>query len=127
VILGIGMDIVEIDRVRSLMESKRERAVRRLFTEVEAAYALSRGDPFRHMAARIAAKEAAFKALAGTPGARAIGWRDMEVRNEADGRPQLFLYGHAQARAEEIGAARILLTISHTRLTAGAVVLLETE
>lgn len=124
-ILGIGMDIVEIERVRAMLESKGDRALRRLFTDSEASYALGRGDPIRHFAARIAAKEAAFKALAGSEQARAIAWREIEVRNEHDGRPQLLLYGGAARRAGELGTTRHLLTISHTRLTAGAVVLLE--
>lgn len=126
-ILGIGMDIVEIERVRALFDSKGERALRRLFTDAEAAYALRRGDPIRHFAARIAAKEAAFKALAGTARARAIAWREIEVQNAEDGRPRLLLHGGAALRAGELGTVRSLLTISHTRLTAGAVVVLETE
>ncbi len=126
-ILGLGMDIVEIDRVRVLIESKGERALRRLFTEEEAKYALCRNDPFRHLAARIAAKEATFKALAGTPAARSISWREIEVRNEGDGRPLLLLHGGAGARAVDLGATRWLLTLSHTRSTAGAVVVLEAK
>ncbi len=119
------MDIVEIDRVRLLIESKGDRALRRLFTEEEATYALCRSDPFRHLAARIAAKEAAYKALAGTPAARAIGWREIEVRNQHGGRPLLLLHGGAGVRAVDLGATRWLLTLSHTRRTAGAVVVLE--
>jgi holo-[acyl-carrier protein] synthase len=126
-IVGIGMDIVEIERVQRLIDARQERALRRLFTRDEAEYALRRGDPFRHLAARIAAKEAAFKALAGTPEARGIGWLDIEVRNAEDGRPSLVLHRRANERATSLRAVRSLLTISHTRTTAGAVVVLEAE
>ncbi len=126
-ILGLGLDIVDIQRVRRLIESKGDQALRRLFTDEEATYALGRNDPYRHLAARIAAKEATFKALAGTPAARGIRWREIEVRNEIDGRPVLLLHGGAGALAIDLGATRWLLTLSHSRLTAGAVVVLEAE
>jgi holo-[acyl-carrier protein] synthase len=89
-------------------------------------YAMHRATPYVHLAARIAAKEAAYKALSGSHNARGIGWRDMEVSSTADGRPVLLLHGVAAARAEELRVDRAWLTLSHSESTAGAVVVLET-
>ena len=123
-IVGLGVDLVEIARVRRLMESRGERAMARLFTDGERAYAHYRVDPAPHLAARIAAKEAAFKALAGNALARSIGWRDIEVVM-TDGRPSLMLHGHAARRAAELGVARSFVSLTHSEGTAGAVVVLE--
>jgi holo-[acyl-carrier protein] synthase len=125
VIVGLGVDLVDIARVRRLIESRGDRAMARLFTDGERAYAHDRVDPVRHFAARIAAKEAAFKALAGNDLARGIGWRELEVYTRADGRPDLRLHGRAERRAAELGVTRVLVTISHTDTTAVAVVALE--
>lgn len=126
-IVGLGVDLVEIARVRRLLESRGDRALARLFTEGERAYADYRVDPSRHLAARIAVKEAAFKALAGTDLARGIGWRELEVFTRHDGGPLLRLHGRAERRAVELAVARTLVTISHTDTMAVAVVVLEAE
>ena len=126
-IVGLGVDLVEIARVRRLIESRGERAMARLFTEGERAYAHYRIDPVPHLAARIATKEAAFKALAGNDLARGIGWRELEVFARDDGGPLLRLHGRAERRAAELGVSRILVTISHTETTAVAVVVLEKD
>ncbi|HEX5580519.1 MAG TPA: holo-ACP synthase [Gemmatimonadaceae bacterium] len=125
-IVALGMDLVEIDRVRALVERHGARARERLFTPAEIAYAERRADPVPHLAARFAAKEAAFKALAGTPEARRIGWRDLEVVNEADGRPTLHLHGPAAERARAMGVTVALVTLTHTHATAAATVILVT-
>jgi holo-[acyl-carrier protein] synthase len=125
VIVGLGVDLVEIERVRRLIDSRGDRAMARLFTEGERAYAAYRVDPSRHFAARIAAKEAAFKALAGNDLARGIGWREIEVFARPDGGPLLRLHGRAERRAAELGVTRILVSISHTDAMAVAVVVLE--
>ena len=127
VIVGVGIDLVDIDRVKRMVERTGERALGRLFTEREVAYAMERADPYRHLAARVAAKEAAYKALAGNDHARGIGWREMEVVSLSDGRPSLELHGSAQARAVEMGIARAWITLSHSDSTAGAVVVLERD
>jgi holo-[acyl-carrier protein] synthase len=127
VIVGLGVDLVEIARVRRLIEARGERAIARLFTEGERAYAHYRVDPAPHLAARIAAKEAALKALSGNDLARAIGWRELEVFARDDGGPVLRLHGRAERRATELGVSRILVTISHTDTVAVAVVVLERD
>jgi holo-[acyl-carrier protein] synthase len=124
-ILGIGIDLVDVARARRLIAGKGERALMRLCTKGEAAYVRAHPVGVPSFAARLAAKEAAFKALAGSEDARAIGWRDIEVERGADGRPSLLLHGPARSRAETLGVKRIHVTLTHTDTTAGAVVILE--
>ena len=126
-IVGLGMDLVDIARIQKLLDDKGDRAMKRLFTEGEAAYALKRAEPARHLAARFAAKEAAYKALAGTVEARGVSWLDIEVASEWDGRPTLLLHGRASARAAELRVARAHLTLTHAETIAGAVVVLESD
>jgi holo-[acyl-carrier protein] synthase len=127
VIVGLGVDLVEIERVRRLIDMRGDRAMARLFTDGERTYAAYRVDPARHFAARIAAKEAAFKALAGNDLARGIGWREIEVFARPDGGPLIRLHGRAERRAAELGVTRVLVSISHTDATAAAVVVLEKD
>jgi holo-[acyl-carrier protein] synthase len=126
-IVGIGLDLVDIARVARLLETKGDRARRRLFTEGELAYAERRAEPARHLAARFSAKEAAYKALAGTEHARGIGWHDIEVLVEWDGRPALRFHGRAAERAAELGITRAHLSLTHADTTAAAVVVLESD
>jgi len=124
VIVGIGIDLVDIDRVERLIDAKGQRALRRLFTADEVEYALGRALPAQHLAARLAAKEAAFKALAGNALAKRIGWREIEVVRGEHG-PTLSLHGRASDRAAEIGVTSIWVSLTHSGTTAGAVVVLE--
>lgn len=124
-IIGIGVDVVEISRVRSMIASQGERALLRLFTESERGYCANMANPFRHYAVRVAAKEAAFKALSGTQEARAIGWREMEVELDDIGRPSLRFHGRATARAKELGVFKSWVSLSHGDDLATAFVVLE--
>jgi holo-[acyl-carrier protein] synthase len=124
-ILGIGFDLVSIARVEAMLARKEQRALDRLFTAHEQAYALARARPAMHLSARLAAKEAAFKALTGSDEAKLIGWKEAEVRRGEEGPPVLYFTGRAAARATELGVVRVHLTLSHTDETAGAVVILE--
>ncbi|MGZ8413299.1 MAG: holo-ACP synthase [Gemmatirosa sp.] len=126
-IVGLGLDLVDIARVAQLVADRGERAMTRLFTEGEAAYAAKRAEPARHLAARFAAKEAAYKALAGTEHARGIGWRDIEVVVEWDGRPTLRFHGRAAERATELGVTRMHISLTHADTTAASVVVLEAD
>lgn len=123
-IVGLGMDLVDIARIEHMIAEHGDRAIARLFTEAEAAYAHERAKPAQHLAVRFAAKEAGYKALAGNEMARGIGWRDLEVVNAWDGRPSLLLHGRARDRAAELGVAHVMLTLTHSEATAGAVVIL---
>jgi holo-[acyl-carrier protein] synthase len=120
-VIGVGVDLVDIARVGRLLRDKGEHALMRLFTESERAYLATRPDPTGHAAARIAAKEAVYKAMQSLPGARAIGWRDMEVTRDPDGRPAIRLHGIAARLAEEQGGVRIQVSLTHSSLSAGAV------
>lgn len=124
-IAGLGVDLVDIARVERLLDSKGQRALSRLFSAGEITYAMARARPAMHLAARLAAKEAAFKALAGNALARRIGWREIEVANGTDGAPNLILHGSAQQRSEELDIVRLWLTLTHSNTTACAVVIAE--
>lgn len=127
VIVGIGIDMVEVERMQRLLDRKGERALARLFTEGERAYAATHPEPSRHLAARAAAKEAAFKALSGSDLARAIGWRELEVVSRPGESPVLRLHGRARERADELTVSRVHLSITHTEHTAAAFVVAERD
>ncbi len=124
-IIGTGVDLVEISRVRSLVASKGQRALDRLFTAGEREYCERMANPARHLAARVAAKEAAFKALSGNDEARGIAWREMEIVLDRYGRPSLLLHGRASVRARELGVTRTWVSLSHGDDLAAAFVVLE--
>lgn len=113
--------------MRRLLDRKGERALARLFTDGERSYAATHPEPARQLAARVAAKEAAFKALSGNDLARSIGWREFEVVSQQGRAPQLLLHGRAQERATELGLSRVLLTMTHTDTTAAAFVVAERD
>ena len=114
-IIGIGIDLVEIDRVERMLTSLGERMLARLFSEREAAYIRSRAAPAQHAAVRLAAKEAAFKALSGNELARGISWRDVEVVNDADGAPTpRALWSGGRAGGATRGVARVHVSLTTT-------------
>jgi holo-[acyl-carrier protein] synthase len=126
VILGIGIDVCDVARVRrALTGAAGARFRARVFTDGEQRYceARSRGR-FASYAVRFAAKEAAMKAL-GTGWANGIGWRDVEVVRDADGCPGLVLHGPAAALARRRGMGRWLLALSHDAGAAVAAVVVE--
>jgi len=124
-ILGIGTDAVDVARVERMLAERGDRLLARLFTDAEVEYARGKALPAKHLAVRLAAKEAAYKAFAGNELARAIGWRDTEVVLREDGSPKLRFYGRAEQRFAELAAARVHVSLSHTDTTAVAVVILE--
>ena len=115
---GIGIDLLEIERLERALE-RRPRLAERLFTEAELAYAGSMALPGQHLAARFCAKEAVAKAL----GLEAWSFRDVEVvEADAGARPQVRLSGAAAARAAALGV-RVTVSLTHTRNQAAAVAL----
>ena len=124
-IAGMGIDLVDIARVARMLDDKGQRVLDRLFTEDEVAYAMARARPAMHLAARLAAKEAAFKALAGSDDARLIGWREVEVVARDGHSPTLILRGRADLRARELGIEHLWLSLTHTDSAAAATVVLE--
>ncbi len=125
-IVGHGIDLVEIARIREILERFVARFREKIFTPDERAYCDAQRDPAPHYAARFAAKEAAAKALGTGIGGEA-GWHEIEVRRDANGAPSLVLRGTALARMTELGARRSHLSLSHTGGHAIASVILERE
>jgi holo-[acyl-carrier protein] synthase len=124
VIVSIGIDIVEVSRVRAAIK-RTPRFLERVFTQTERDYCDARGaSSFMHYAARFAAKEAAMKAL-GTGWAEGISWHDAEITRTERGAPILKLHGRAHEIFLELGAARTHLSLSHTSEHAIAQVILE--
>jgi holo-[acyl-carrier protein] synthase len=119
-IVGIGTDIVRIERIRKL----RPAAVARLLTPAEREYCLRHADPAERIGGRFAAKEAALKAL-GTGLAHGISWHEIEVLPDAEGAPKIFLTGKAAERQQIAGATHCHVSISHDAGHAIAFVLLE--
>ncbi len=119
-IKGIGVDIIEIDRMTGAL-GREPRLKERLFTPAERDYCESKARPNVHYALRFAAKEAASKAL-GT-GIRGIRWTDIEVSNDGKGKPALELSGAAADRSSEIGVSAVYLSLSFTRKNAVASVI----
>jgi holo-[acyl-carrier protein] synthase len=125
VIVGLGVDVVDVDRVKRLLRAHGDRLLDKVCTPGEAAYVRAHVDGAQRLAVRLAAKEAAFKALAGSVAARAIGWREIEVTLGPSGEPALLLHGRAHARSHELGAGAALVSLSHSDAVAVAVVVLE--
>jgi holo-[acyl-carrier protein] synthase len=113
VILGTGVDLAEVPRIRESIGRFGEKFLRRVYTALEIAYVERKANRFERYAARFAAKEAGMKAL-GTGWRHGIRWQDFEVVNLASGRPTLRLHGVAQEIAEKLGVKRISLSLTHT-------------
>ncbi len=111
-VMGVGVDLAQITRLRRAVERWDERFLRRVFTEAEIAYCRRRRDPIPHLAARFAAKEATLKAL-GTGLSMGVNWRELEVRRERGQAPVMVLSGRSKAIARAKGASRVLLSLSH--------------
>ncbi|MBS3905088.1 MAG: holo-ACP synthase [Simkania sp.] len=116
-ILGIGNDIIEIERIRLSIENHGDRFLNRLFTPRERAYCLGFRDPHPRFAGRFAAKEAVVKAL-GCGFGKSVSWHDVEIINNEEGKPIVHLAAHL---LQKFGTRDILITISHCKLYATAV------
>jgi holo-[acyl-carrier protein] synthase len=123
-ILGTGVDIAEVSRVRESIERFGDRFLRRIFTDGEIRYCERKASRFESYAARFAAKEAGMKAL-GTGWSHGIRWRDIEVVRPQGQRPTLQFHGEAAAIAAKLGAKNIALSLTHTSEQALAHVILE--
>ena len=122
-ILGIGIDIIEVARIASSFEKFGEKFVNRILLPDEIAYCLTHKQPAPFLAARFAAKEAISKAF-GTGIGAALGWRDMEIRRKESGEPFVVLHGKGKTLFDERGAKRLLVTLSHTENYAAATAVL---
>lgn len=122
-IVGTGIDIVEVPRIAKSVERFGQRFLNRIFTEAEIRYCDAKANRMERFAARFAAKEAAMKAI-GT-GMRGVSWRDFEVGREPSGRPTMLFHSRGAQVAERLGVRRAHLSVSHTEEHAVAYVVLE--
>jgi holo-[acyl-carrier protein] synthase len=123
-IVGSGIDIAEVPRIRNSIDRFGERFLARIYTQGEIRYCQSKANSVERYAARFAAKEAAMKAL-GTGWSHGVRWRDIEVSREPGGRPTLVFHGKAAEFAGRMGALHVALSLSHTTEQAIAQVILE--
>lgn len=125
-IVGIGLDLVKIERIRALAERWRERFLERLYTESERRYCFERASPYASLAGRFAAKEAVLKAM-GTGWSAGISWQDIQVVNDRSGKPVAQVQGRAGALLREAGVTDIHISLSHDADYAIAQVVLTKE
>jgi holo-[acyl-carrier protein] synthase len=125
-IVGSGIDLVEIGRIHQSMERFGQRFLDRIFTAAEQAYCLRKRKAAESLAARFAAKEAGAKAL-GTGISRGVNWLEIEVVREPGGKPSLRFHGRAAEIAAALGVAHTALSLTHTGDLAMASVVLEDE
>ena len=123
-IVGTGIDIAEVARIRQVIARHGQRFLQRVFTEGEIKYCESKANRIERYAARFAAKEAGMKAI-GTGWNHGVRWRDIEVARVPGGRPTLLLHGKAAEFAARLGATNIALSLTHTAEQAMAQVILE--
>jgi holo-[acyl-carrier protein] synthase len=111
-VLGVGTDLIEVERVRSSLEQHGDRFLEKVFTPVEREYCQGMADPAPHLAARFAAKEAIAKAFRTGIGAE-LGWRDAGIENGPAGDPVVLLSDKGSALLAERGGREILVSLSH--------------
>ena len=123
-ILGVGIDIIEVARVKASYERFGERFLNRLLRADEIAYCRSHKQPAPFLAARFAAKEAISKAFGTGIGAQ-LGWQDMEIRRKESGEPFVVLHGKGEKLFKACKAKRLLVSLSHTQNYAAVTAVLE--
>jgi holo-[acyl-carrier protein] synthase len=123
-LIGTGVDLIEIERIANSIERYGVRFLHRVYTDHEIAYCSRKRSSAESFAVRFAAKEAGAKAL-GTGISRGVTWNEFEVGREPGGRPVLELHGRAELLARELGVRTISLSITHTGSLAMATVLME--
>ena len=123
-ILGVGIDLIEVARIASSFEKFGERFVNRILLPDEIAYCLSHRKPAPFLAARFAAKEAISKAF-GTGIGAALGWQDMEIRRKESGEPFVVLHGRGRDLFEARGAKSLHISLTHTENYAAVTAILE--
>lgn len=123
-ILGTGVDLAEVGRIRDAITRYGQRFIGRIYTPAEIAYVERKANRFERYAGRFAAKEAGMKAI-GTGWRLGVRWQDFEVANLPSGRPTLKLHGEAARIADQLGVKLISLSITHTAELGMAHVILE--
>ncbi len=124
-IIGIGFDLVDLERAERMLTRHGERALQRFLLPAERHYVQTMAHPARHFAVRLAAKEAVYKAITQLRGSSSVTWRDIEVARDRRGRPSIILHGQAELIVGRLEGGRVWVTLTHTGRTAGAVAVLE--
>jgi len=124
VIVGTGVDLAEVPRIRASIERFGARFIERIYTPAEIAYVERKANRWERYAARFAAKEAGMKAI-GTGWKRGVRWQDFEVANLPSGKPTLRLHGVAARVADKLGVRNVSLSLTHTAELGMAHVILE--
>ena len=120
ILIGLGADLIDVDRIRGVLERQGDRFLNRVFTEEERAYCFAMKHPHKHLAARFAAKEAVSKAFTTGIGAE-LGWKSISVYHGERKEPRVRLDEKGLALLAQVGATNVLLTLSHTDSAAMAV------
>lgn len=120
-ILGVGIDIIEIERIKHVFEKRNEKIIHRVYTQHELDYSFGFSEPYTHLGARFSAKEAYYKAV----GFGVIRFSEIEVFNLPTGAPEIRLHGQTREQWEQMGSPKIHVSLSHNKLMASAVVVLE--
>lgn len=120
VLIALGADIVDVERIRGVVERQGARFLERVFTEEERAYCLGMKIPFPHLAARFAAKEAVSKAFTTGIGAE-LGWKSISIYHGERHEPRVRLDEKGEELLKQVGASHVLITLSHTATAALAV------
>lgn len=123
-IFGIGIDLVEVDRLQKSVEKFGERFVNRLFTDNEIKYCQTKSNSYQHYTVRFAAKEALLKAI-GTGLSAGMSWHQIEIMNDAQGKPSMITHGYCQKMLQKLAIKNLVLSLSHSRHYGIAVVILE--
>jgi holo-[acyl-carrier protein] synthase len=123
-IVGTGVDLAEVPRIKASIERFGDRFIHRIYTAAEMAYVERKANKFERYAARFAAKEAGMKAI-GTGWRGGVRWRDFEVANLPSGKPTLRFHGKAAQIAEKLGVKNVALSLTHTAGLGMAHVILE--
>ncbi|MFH0838909.1 MAG: holo-ACP synthase [Candidatus Omnitrophota bacterium] len=122
-IIGIGTDIVEVERIKSAAEKSKEKFLNRIFTSKEIMYSFKKNYPYIHLAARFAAKEAVYKAF-GDSLLNGSSWKDIEIQNKKNGKPVVMLRGNARKLKSKKNVKEVIISLSHTRNYATATAIL---
>jgi holo-[acyl-carrier protein] synthase len=120
ILVGIGADVIEVERIRGVLDRQGERFLARVFTEEEREYCSKMAQPHKHYAARFAAKEAVSKCFTTGIGAE-LGWKSVSVYHGARHQPLVRLDEKGTALLASVGATHVMLTLSHTDTVAMAV------
>lgn len=122
-VIGTGIDIIEVDRIKKVFEKRGEAFIEKVYTRNELDYSHQFNNPYPHLAARFSAKEALYKSI----GYGLMIFNEIEVLNEKSGKPYLVLHGKTGERWKELGSPKIHLSLSHTNSYGSAVVVLDRE